>query len=149
MPSSSSAQNVQNFGGGWICHCGIQAPLSTSWSDSNPGRRYFNCKNFGTRKACKFFEWMDPPMNEREKSVILGLLRKLDKIEKECERLKNCERERIDDNDMPMERETEGGVRVIQSQRNEKESKRGQMCNWVGIFCAVLLGSCISKLLMG
>ena len=34
-------------------------------------------------KACRFFEWVDPPMSQRAKAVITGLLRKIDKIEKE------------------------------------------------------------------
>ncbi|MBA0629487.1 hypothetical protein Godav_024036 [Gossypium davidsonii] len=37
-----------------VCYCGNPAKLNTSWSNDNPGRRFFRCKKFGSgfRKPC-------------------------------------------------------------------------------------------------
>ncbi|KAK9036923.1 hypothetical protein V6N11_021846 [Hibiscus sabdariffa] len=47
-----------------MCRCGFPAQLRTSWSNDNPGRRFFGCKNHGSvvHHACRFFSWFDPPM---------------------------------------------------------------------------------------
>ncbi|KAL4280746.1 hypothetical protein GQ457_03G020470 [Hibiscus cannabinus] len=31
-----------------VCGCGFPAQLKTSWSNDNPGRRFFYCKNHGS-----------------------------------------------------------------------------------------------------
>ncbi|KAK8708685.1 hypothetical protein V6N13_059723 [Hibiscus sabdariffa] len=36
-----------------ICRCGQQADVVTAWTDENPGRRFFGCKNYG--KGLSFF----------------------------------------------------------------------------------------------
>ncbi|MBA0813532.1 hypothetical protein Gohar_027377 [Gossypium harknessii] len=40
-----------------VCYCGNAAKLNTSWSNDNPGRRFFGCKKFGSgfQKQCLFF----------------------------------------------------------------------------------------------
>lgn len=103
MYSTSQGSSIH---GSHVCYCGIDSPMRTSWSDSNPGRRFFGCNNYGvyeclfsfiilisscdyytckfqTGNACSFFIWIDPPMQPRAKAVILGLLRKLNTIERE------------------------------------------------------------------
>ncbi|KAL6563779.1 hypothetical protein OROGR_002738 [Orobanche gracilis] len=54
-----------------VCGCGVQAPLLTSWTGENPGRRFYGCGLFKVhgRKMCKFFEWFDDVGNEREKVI--------------------------------------------------------------------------------
>ena len=32
---------------------------------------------------CNFFQWVDPPVHARSRIVIVGLLRKIDRLEKE------------------------------------------------------------------
>lgn len=65
-----------------ICNCGITLPLKTSWTDQNPGRRWWGCN------TCRFFEWFDPEMCPRSTSLIPGILRSKNKVEEENKRLK-------------------------------------------------------------
>lgn len=44
----------------------------TSWSETNPGRRFFSCSKFRER-GCGFFVWHDPQMCDRAKIVINDL----------------------------------------------------------------------------
>ncbi|KAB2010146.1 hypothetical protein ES319_D10G216700v1 [Gossypium barbadense] len=66
-----------------VCYCGNAAKLNTSWSNDNPGRRFFGCKKFGSgfKKQCLFFSWFDPPLTPRSRIVLLGLLRKVRTLE--------------------------------------------------------------------
>ncbi|ONH91110.1 hypothetical protein PRUPE_8G093700 [Prunus persica] len=64
-----------------ICHCGNQCHLTTSWTDNNPGRRFWGCADYEVRRGCAFFEWYDPQVCERSKIVISGLLKRLRKEE--------------------------------------------------------------------
>ncbi|WCJ44253.1 hypothetical protein M5689_024930 [Euphorbia peplus] len=66
-----------------ICDCGFEAAVRTSWTNENPGRRFHNCR---------YNEWIDDSLDDRSMSIVLGLLRKLDRIEKECARLRDIER---------------------------------------------------------
>ncbi|CAL2265036.1 unnamed protein product [Prunus armeniaca] len=70
--------------GQW-CHCGKLARMQTSWTSSNPGQRFLVCPKSKGRgeKGCRFFQWFDAEMCERSKSLIPGLLRKIDRVEKE------------------------------------------------------------------
>ncbi|XP_057801455.1 uncharacterized protein LOC131016752 [Salvia miltiorrhiza] len=47
----------------------LQAPRITSWTDDNPGRRFYGCRNW-RMKNCGFFVWYDEPMCERAREVI-------------------------------------------------------------------------------
>ncbi|KAI8574206.1 hypothetical protein RHMOL_Rhmol01G0336600 [Rhododendron molle] len=78
-------------------YCRKVGKITCSWTDSNPGRRFIGCERYGvtnfytldismalkTREkgACGYFVWVDPPMCERSKVVIFGLLRSLSKHE--------------------------------------------------------------------
>ena len=50
----------------------------------NPDRRFIDCSLF-QRKGCAFFEWVDPPLSEREKEVIIILHEKNTKLEVDLE----------------------------------------------------------------
>ncbi|KAB2097170.1 hypothetical protein ERO13_A01G145614v2 [Gossypium hirsutum] len=65
------------------CSCGDLAKLIMSWSNDNPGRRFFGCNKFGSRfrKPCRFFSWFDPSLTPRSRMVLLGLLKKLRTLE--------------------------------------------------------------------
>ncbi|PWA51551.1 zinc finger, GRF-type [Artemisia annua] len=61
------------------CNCGKQATIKTSWTNSNPGRRFYCCP------TCGFIEWTDPPMCFRAVDVIPGLLRARSDLEEDLE----------------------------------------------------------------
>ncbi|KAL4285264.1 hypothetical protein GQ457_16G010290 [Hibiscus cannabinus] len=73
-----------------VCGCGFPAQLKISWSNDNPGRRFFGCKNYGSLvyRSCRFFSWFDPPMTPRARVIILGLLKRLraDEVQRRKER---------------------------------------------------------------
>ncbi|KAL0462394.1 UNVERIFIED_CONTAM: hypothetical protein Slati_0127000 [Sesamum latifolium] len=59
-----------------VCHCGLDVVPRTSWTTANPGRRFRGCP--GTNGSyCTTFAWVDPPMCQRSKEVIPGLLKRL------------------------------------------------------------------------
>ncbi|KAL8525753.1 hypothetical protein ACS0TY_015115 [Phlomoides rotata] len=60
-----------------FCFCAQEARLHTSWTVDNPGRRFFGCRFWKVDGGgCKYFNWLDDPIEERAKSVILSLLKK-------------------------------------------------------------------------
>ncbi|KAG8371573.1 hypothetical protein BUALT_Bualt13G0102000 [Buddleja alternifolia] len=72
------AKNVNN-----ICYCMRLAKFRCSWTDANPGRRFYGCELTPNAGGCGFFEWFDPPMCNRSRNVIPGLLRNVDRLETE------------------------------------------------------------------
>ncbi|KAL2550805.1 uncharacterized protein Fot_12335 [Forsythia ovata] len=66
-----------------LCYCGEVPILKTSWTEMNPGRRFWGCRFYGKVGACDFFEWGDPAPHARYKSVMNGLLRKKSEAEEE------------------------------------------------------------------
>ncbi|KAK1577794.1 hypothetical protein Q3G72_004815 [Acer saccharum] len=63
------------------CLCGRRARLCTSWTNANPGRRFWGCSNFRGDVNCGYFRWHDPPICERSKQIIPGLLRRIQELE--------------------------------------------------------------------
>nr|GMC80076.1 uncharacterized protein LOC109191851 [Ipomoea batatas] len=74
-----------------ICQCSQPLQLRTSWTNDNPGRRFWVCtKDRGMSVGgCGFVSWYDPPMCSRSKSIIPGLLRRLNRNDEEIERLQS------------------------------------------------------------
>uniref|UniRef100_M1DIE2 GRF-type domain-containing protein n=1 Tax=Solanum tuberosum TaxID=4113 RepID=M1DIE2_SOLTU len=58
------------------CFHGLLLPLKTSWSDNNPGRRFWSCPYYGSQK-CKYFRWSDDVVNEHSKFIIHKLVKKM------------------------------------------------------------------------
>jgi hypothetical protein len=58
-----------------VCLCGLPCPLCTSSSKDNPGQRYVGCPNFkdGIRTHCKFFDWINNPVNDRIRAMLSEL----------------------------------------------------------------------------
>ncbi|PWA80024.1 zinc finger, GRF-type [Artemisia annua] len=54
------------------CFCGNEAVLHTSWTNTNPGRRFWSCSQ--SVPNCGFFLWLDPPMCVHSRAIIPGLL---------------------------------------------------------------------------
>ncbi|BBN70394.1 hypothetical protein Prudu_1467S000600 [Prunus dulcis] len=53
------------------CHCGKVARLQTSWTESNPMRRFPVCSKSGRRNnSCRFFYWVDDEMPPHKKGVM-------------------------------------------------------------------------------
>ncbi|KAL2554889.1 uncharacterized protein Fot_08508 [Forsythia ovata] len=83
MEDSHSLQKLNRK----LCYCGHIPVMKTSWTESNPGRRFWGCRFYGKDDACDFFDWADPTVHDRYKLVINGLLRKKNEGEKEKEKL--------------------------------------------------------------
>ncbi|KAL4589524.1 hypothetical protein LXL04_002431 [Taraxacum kok-saghyz] len=53
------------------CYCGIEAPCTISWSDKNPGRRYYGCRYWPDENVeCGYFDWYDDEVSEWYKQVL-------------------------------------------------------------------------------
>ncbi|XP_019160101.1 PREDICTED: uncharacterized protein LOC109156721 [Ipomoea nil] len=90
--SSSTSRRRYNFGDSihsHECQCGNQVVLRMSWTDRNPGRRFWQCSEFGQGgNGCGFFDWADPPMCSRAISIIPELLKRINRDKEEIEKLK-------------------------------------------------------------
>ena len=64
-----------------FCLCGRLGKLATSCTENNPGRRFVGCQHFESGNSCGFFQWLDPPMCERSKQIIPGLIRKVENLQ--------------------------------------------------------------------
>ncbi|KAK4270797.1 hypothetical protein QN277_019567 [Acacia crassicarpa] len=62
------------------CHHNLLAPWWTSWSEGNPGRRFYGCQNYYQDGGCGLFEWHDGVFRDRENAVIKDLLTDIDKL---------------------------------------------------------------------
>ena len=72
-----------------MCFCNKVSVVKTSWTNRNPGRRFLSC---GKRNGCSFFIWIDPPMCNRARMIIPGLLRRLTEMEEDIKRAKRREK---------------------------------------------------------
>ncbi|XP_058742591.1 uncharacterized protein LOC131615106 [Vicia villosa] len=88
------------------CYCGINAPLMTVWTDSNPGRCFFGCGMYKIQgfKKCSQFVWWDEEMNPRAKEMISTLLQNL-----------NEEKQRVKDS-ISKEEETKMKMKLLKKQ---------------------------------
>ncbi|KAI7990449.1 hypothetical protein LOK49_LG12G02497 [Camellia lanceoleosa] len=62
--------------------CGRKRLIHTTWTNTNPGRRFLSCPNNGYNQ----FTWVDPPMCNRAMQIIPGLLKKLNEMETQLKR---------------------------------------------------------------
>ncbi|GJT78320.1 hypothetical protein Tco_1045045 [Tanacetum coccineum] len=63
-----------------ICRrCGSVGVITTSWTSTNPGRRFFGCSKRGAN--CGIIDWYDPPMCDRAVQIIPGLLRRINHLQ--------------------------------------------------------------------
>ncbi|CAI9285419.1 unnamed protein product [Lactuca saligna] len=63
-----------------ICACGnCDLAIVTSWSDRNPGRRFWSCLR--NERRCGWIGWFDEPMCLRSVEVIPGLIRSMNKLQ--------------------------------------------------------------------
>ncbi|KAI5676577.1 hypothetical protein M9H77_07527 [Catharanthus roseus] len=69
------------------CFCGKPSVVRTSWTKDNPGRQFSGCERYEVGGGCGFFTWFNPPMCVRSSGLILGLLRKIDDMEEEMDKM--------------------------------------------------------------
>jgi len=69
-----------------VCHCGVDAPLVTSWTDENPGRRFHGYGKLFVKRKYNIFRWYNPEVPDRQKKIIRTLLRKNDELKKKEKR---------------------------------------------------------------
>ncbi|GJR94619.1 zinc finger, GRF-type containing protein [Tanacetum coccineum] len=62
------------------CACGLEAVIKTSWTNRNPGRRFYGCPTLSPT-CVNFLMWYDPPMCQRSVQIISGLLRSRNELE--------------------------------------------------------------------
>ena len=86
MAESSQTSSSFNYRS-LTCYCGIPSQLQISWTEPNPGRRFYGCTRYKSENDCNFFHWYDPPTPERFRRVINGLLRKSNSQREEIEAL--------------------------------------------------------------
>ncbi|XP_044453063.1 uncharacterized protein [Triticum aestivum] len=63
------------------CYYGRKAPLLTSWTDANPGRRYLCCSR--ATQGCGFWRWFDPRASPYLRQLLLDLRSKIVRMEGE------------------------------------------------------------------
>ncbi|KAG5606325.1 hypothetical protein H5410_027817 [Solanum commersonii] len=63
------------------CFHDLLLPLKTSWSDNNPGRRFWSFPYHGSQK-CKYFQWRDNLIDERSKFIFHKLVKKMKDMNK-------------------------------------------------------------------
>ncbi|CAI0433330.1 unnamed protein product, partial [Linum tenue] len=54
----------------------------TSWTDANPGRRFYGCSKFGTNRACNYFRWYDPALDEHMRCIVQNFHRRIIELER-------------------------------------------------------------------
>ncbi|KAK4394007.1 hypothetical protein Sango_1871500 [Sesamum angolense] len=64
------------------CLCDYEVVVRTSWTNSNPGRRFRGCPG-DNGSYCGVFQWVDPPMCRQAKEIIPGLLSRLNDQERQ------------------------------------------------------------------
>ncbi|WOH01022.1 hypothetical protein DCAR_0520400 [Daucus carota subsp. sativus] len=89
--SSCCSSHIQTPG---LCSCGFSPVLRTSWTDANPGRRFWGCSQYVRNRSrdCNFHMWHDPAVGDRAKNIIPGLLRRIQRLEDEIMRRRNKEK---------------------------------------------------------
>ncbi|KAK4267181.1 hypothetical protein QN277_023997 [Acacia crassicarpa] len=70
------------------CYNILLAPRWTLWSEGNPGRRFYRCRNYYQDGGCGYFEWHDGGFGERENEVIKELLNDIDNLYEENSHLR-------------------------------------------------------------
>nr|XP_023907372.1 uncharacterized protein LOC112019078 [Quercus suber]POF17220.1 hypothetical protein CFP56_56103 [Quercus suber] len=77
-----------------MCYCpSPQKPvLVVSWTDNNPGRRFYGCPNYWIGKKCKFFQWVDDEICEHEKVLIPEMRQRILRLQAEVSTCKKREK---------------------------------------------------------
>ncbi|KAF5768846.1 putative transcription factor GRF family [Helianthus annuus] len=74
-----------------FCNCGQDAIIVTSWTDLNPGRRFYSCPTMNPNCG-RFIGCVDPPMCSRAVAIIPGLLRHRNQVDAELAKMREKNR---------------------------------------------------------
>ncbi|KAI8556757.1 hypothetical protein RHMOL_Rhmol05G0279900 [Rhododendron molle] len=89
---SSSSSHFNSIFEGPPCKCGIPAPIRTSKTEANRGRRFLGCINYKqpSRSGCDFFFWIDPERDTQKELLEADnndMRRKISILTKEVEEI--------------------------------------------------------------
>ncbi|WVZ64910.1 hypothetical protein U9M48_014357 [Paspalum notatum var. saurae] len=71
-----------------LCWCQMKSARWISWSDDNPGRRYYRCQRARSAADCRFYEWIDAEDPKFLKTLLLDLRNAVSGLKKENSELK-------------------------------------------------------------
>ena len=72
-----------------ICNCGRRCKVATSMTLKNTMHRFVRCRKYGGGGGCDYFEWVDESIDERVRSMVVGLMVSNDTTAVEIKRLEN------------------------------------------------------------
>ncbi|KAK1382317.1 GRF-type domain-containing protein [Heracleum sosnowskyi] len=136
---STSNESVRNWDHKH-CLCGRIARVNTSWTLTNPGRRFYTCSTAKDVQGCQFFQWVDEGFSGRAFDVITHLNHRRIYLE---EKLKLVE-ENVEQNIEKRRILKEEKMQLIEGkQALEKEIKRLgrqlKLCAFVAVATVVLM----------
>ncbi|KAK4605092.1 hypothetical protein RGQ29_013251 [Quercus rubra] len=70
-------------------YCNKKHVLVVAWTEDNPGRRFYGCPNYWVGRKCRFFQWHDDEICERDKVFIPQQRQRIIKLEA---KLANCKK---------------------------------------------------------
>ncbi|KAJ1270019.1 hypothetical protein BS78_06G022500 [Paspalum vaginatum] len=137
-----------------MCNCRMKAAKLTSWTEENPGLRYYRCRRARTGSDCGYFEWIDGTHTSYMKKLVVDLCKMIWKLKEEngelLQQLKNVEELKRLNNDLMMENAAKcDELNAIQKELAErdaileamaKKSARGPCSSVSWILCAYVLG---------
>ncbi|PHU14811.1 hypothetical protein BC332_16016 [Capsicum chinense] len=108
---------------------GLLLHLTTSWSDNNPGRRFWSCPYYGSNK-CNFFLWRDGVVDKRSNFIILKLVKKVKDMNEMLKIMKTKEElvGAYSDREI-MEMKAESAFTQIEEQCNSFVKMKDECCN--------------------
>ena len=74
---SSQSISYSSDNGGLFCDCNLRPVLYTAYTAKNYGRRFLKCSN----RVCKYFHWIDPPLEANHTNSIEKLQEKNKELE--------------------------------------------------------------------
>ncbi|KAH7856176.1 hypothetical protein Vadar_033592 [Vaccinium darrowii] len=142
--NSSNSYPTQN----WVdadCGCGVRAPVRTSHSYANPGRRFQGCVNYQDPMGCKFFKWVDPQTCPRGLVYGRHLLNKIGQMEKRDEDLKRLlEVAEMDKEKLMKKIDKLSRMNEALRKKNEALEKKNEVIKKCMLVLVIVVGICVS-----
>ncbi|XP_050245945.1 uncharacterized protein LOC126693934 [Quercus robur] len=83
MEASCSTNSSVRRRAPMTCYCNKKLVLVVTWTEDNPGRRFYGCPNYWVGRKCRFFQWRDDEICERGKVFIPQQRQRIIKLEAE------------------------------------------------------------------